>query len=206
MLANAIQREWKQQLGGKLRRLVAAHELQHDVHGNGVPLASALIPFHLRDFVGGGNILLNETHFLMCNAHKFFNIKSPVVQLMPDFPARTLGGCQVVHHAHGHAINCGGKRYATIAAEPVGEILQRLENVVANFARIIVGDELGLLFVGHQQRARIQRVAWIKASNIGAMNEGQHVDVIFWKQKRLDQVVQRGMIRILKSLPRFHKG
>ena len=117
----------------------------------------------------------------MGNTHKFLHIKSPVVQLVPDFPTRTLGGCQIIHHAHGHAINRGGKCNATIAAEPVGEILQRLKNVVANFARIIVGDEVGLLFVGHQQRARIKRVAWIKPRNIGAMNEVQHVHVIFGK-------------------------
>ena len=96
-----------------------------------------------------------QSNFIANNdPHKFFHIKSTVVQLVPDFPARTLGGCQIIHHAHGHAINRGRKRNATITAEPVGEILQRLKNVVANFARIIIGDEVGLLFVGHQQRAR----------------------------------------------------
>ena len=94
----------------------------------------------------------------MSDAHKFLNVKAAMVQLMPHFPARTLGGCQIVHDAHGHAINSGWQSNATITTEPVGEILQGLENVIANFARIIIGDEVGLHFVGHQQRARIKRV------------------------------------------------
>ena len=37
---------------------------------------------------------------------------------------------------------------AAITAEPVGEVLQRLEDVVANLFRVIVGDHVGDFNIG----------------------------------------------------------
>ena len=171
MFTNAIEGEWQQQFRGEFHGRVASHQLEHDVHRHRVPLSCSVIPLDLHDLPLIGKILANEVHFLMGDAHEFSIRKSTVMKLMPDFPTRTLGRCQIVHDTHCNTIDGRRQRHAAIAAQPIGHVLQRLEYVVANLFRVIVCNKSSLTSIRHQERARIQRIITIQTTHVGAMNK-----------------------------------
>ena len=166
LLSDRIKRERQQQFCSKFNGGLAAHQLQHQIHRNRIPLPRAIVPLHLHDLALVRKILANEMHFLMCNAHEIGAREASVLQFVPNFPTRSLRGCQVIHHPHRNTIDSRRKRDATITAQPVSEVLQRLKDVVTNLFRIIVGNETRRVSIRHKQRTRIQRIVQIKTAHV----------------------------------------
>ena len=127
------------------------------------------------------------------------------MQFVPHFPPRSLRSCQVIHHTHRHTIDSRRERNASIAAQPVSEVLQRLEDVVANLLRVIVGNKSRRVSIRHKQRPRIQRIVPIQAAHIWTMDEIQHLALVFRQEKRCDKRVQGRAVSLLCPLPRLHQ-
>ena len=85
--SNRIKCERQQQFCSKLNRRLTAHELQHQIHRNRIPLPRAIVPLHLHDLALVRKILPNEMHFLMCNTYEVRVREASVMQLVPHFPA-----------------------------------------------------------------------------------------------------------------------
>jgi len=115
----------------------------------------------------------------MSNPQKIFKWEAAVMNLVPDFPARSLGGRQIVHHPNRNTVNECGKGDATVAGQPIGQILKRLKNIVANLFRVVVGDKRRLFHICNQQRPWIKRTFAIKAGNIWTLNESKNFVTLF---------------------------
>ena len=85
--ANGFECKRQQQFGGEFDGFVACHQLHHDVHRNGIPLARAIIPLHLHDLAASRKILADEMQFLVCDTHKVLRMKAAMMEFVPDFPS-----------------------------------------------------------------------------------------------------------------------
>ena len=68
--SDRIKRERQQQHSSEFNWRLAAHQLQHQIHRNRIPLPRAVVPLHLHDLALIRKILPNEMHFLVCNTNE----------------------------------------------------------------------------------------------------------------------------------------
>ena len=98
--------------------------------------------------------------------------------LSPELPAGALGRREVVHDAHEDLLSAGVRqrgwqRHTAVPTKPVRQVLQCLEDVVANLLGVVVGDDRGGLEVGRQDTPGVARVVWRQPGDVRAEDEGE---------------------------------